>query len=366
LNYSRKPNQAEAEQRLDAFWAGSSLGRPAVHILALDPAHEPRPYEGNEPSRHEEDLNPARRAWNAVDCLDGGLFLAEAMPSVHVNIGSGLAFLPVLAGGKYAYDGAQAWIEADSDLLSKSLPCFDPANANVRKLDACFAAIREAIGVRGFVNPPMMLDPLTALSQMLGAEATAMGLISDRDRVVAWIDALTDLHVAAFRHYCELAGNAHSVVFYGPTTTGSAEALQCDFAVMLSPEMFGEFVMPTLQRIAAEMSQTLYHLDGVEQMGFLDQLQAIPNLKGIQWNPQTDYGKPSRHLAALKEIRRRGLVLHLFVDDVEEAVRVARELGPDGLFLRFRSVFETREKAEEALECVACAAHYADTQTCGK
>jgi hypothetical protein len=83
-------------------------------------------------------------------------------------------------------------------------------------------------------------------------------------------------------------------------------------------------------------------------MRFLDQLCSLPRLTGIQWNPEPPAGSPVRWLDALREIRRRGLVLHVGCDTVEEAVVLTKELGPDGLLIilpRFASL----GKAEAAI-----------------
>ena len=87
-------------------------------------------------------------------------------------------------------------------------------------------------------------------------------------------------------------GHGESGSFFTLMAEGRMEAVQCDFAVMLSPAQFEEFVMPSLRRLTEYMDFSMYHLDGVCQMRFLDQLRSLPKLTGIQWNPEPQEADP--------------------------------------------------------------------------
>jgi 5-methyltetrahydrofolate--homocysteine methyltransferase len=321
--------------------------------FTVDPTHTPSPWTDDAP-RKQRDLNSEYHAHRAVDCLKGGLWLTEKMPTYHINPGSGLGMLLILAGYEYEYHGNTAWLGEQPGLLEQDPPEWDMQAPKVRQLEECYRCAREAIGDMGFLSSPNLLDPITVLSQLAGAESLAMGLIEQPEQVQRWIDALTELYLYTFEHFSELTGTPDSDVFFGPVVDGAAAALQCDFSVMLSPTMFEKFVLPVLQRIAEQMPMTLYHLDGVEQMRFLDLLRQIPSLRGIQWNPQQDYFRPSRHLADLKTIREKGFVLYVAVESVEEAEIVTHELGPDGLYIRFRDMFQTEDEIRQAEQRLKC------------
>lgn len=354
--YSRKSNESEARRRLEAFWNNASIDRPAVSLLAPAPDYEPEPFPQAGHDRKTLDLLPAYHAQTAVDCLRGGVFMAEAMPYYTVTVAHSMALPAALLGADYSYDGRTAWLHKMPDILGTPPTRFDTHETILPRYTECVRAAREAVGDMGFINPPCLMDPATTLSQLAGPEAMAIALIEEPERVREWTDEITRLSLLFFEEHQKTAESADSAPFWGPTTPGFAHDLQCDFAVMLSPRMFGEHILPMLMRLAAPMTRTLYHLDGVAQMRFLDQLQEIPQLRGIQWNPETHYGRPSQHLDNLREIRRRGLVLFLTVDSVEEAVVATRELGSDGLFMKFRGLFESFTQAEEAIAAIARAA----------
>lgn len=79
-----------------------------------------------------------------------------------------------------------------------------------------------------------------------------------------------------------------------------------------------------------------------------DIIEGCPKLNGIQWNPETTPGTPTDCIEMLREIRRRGMCLYVTCE-VDQAVAVTRELGPDGLCLRL-PVFDSVDEAERAVQ----------------
>jgi hypothetical protein len=354
--YSRKPGEPEARRRLEAFWTDETADRPAISAIAPDPDYTPSPYPTEGRDRKELDLSPEYHAHAAADCMRGGLFLAESMPHYTVTVGRSLGLPGVLVGADYTYDDRTAWLHEIPGILDGPPPRFNPEETCLPAYLECVAAASDRVGEMGFINPPCLLDPVTTLSQLAGPADLAIALLERPDVVDAWVEEITRLSLVTYRQHAKAADLQDSAPFWGPATPGLAQVLQCDFCVMVSPEMFGRHVMPMLRRIAEPMERTLYHLDGVDQMRFLDHLQQIPELKGIQWNPETHYAEPTHHLDDLREIRERGLVLFLTVDSTAEAVAITRELGPDGLYLKFPALFESATCAEDAIAAVADAA----------
>jgi len=358
MSFSLKQNEGNARERLRAFWAGSSLGRPALYVVADQPDFTERPWRGFELDAKGRDLLPEWHAWCAERALAGTVYLAEAMPAAVLVWGGYLTTLATLAGADYEYHSDSAWVRPIPDLWEQPLPVFDPEHPTAKSYELCIRRVAEVVGRRGFVNPAVMLDPLTTLSQFRTPEQLCLDVVEAPDHVRRWSDALTSLYIAVYEHYYRVVES----LGYGDTTTwlqamaeGRMESLQCDFAIMLSPDMFDRFVMPDLRRLTEALDFSLYHLDGTSQMRFLDSLRKLPRLNGIQWNPEPPAGSPVLWIEAFREIRRRGFCLHIHCPTVEEAVVIAKALGPDGLLLalpRFKTVAEA-EAAIRALEhCV--------------
>jgi len=355
MPFTCKQNEEEARERLRAFWAGASLGRPALHVVVQHPAWRNAPVAQSEAPSVVNDWSPDWHARRAASVLDNTEFLAEAMPGATLRFGALLTVLAVLAGGDYAYHSDSAWIRPLPGIWERSLPSFCPSSAPVRGLERCLRAMADIVGTRGFVNPPVLLDGLTTMSGFRTPEQLCIDILERPGDVRRWSTALTDLYIASYQHFYELVRRWG----YGDTTTwlcamaeGPLEAVQCDFAVMLSPRMFETFVLPDLARTVEAFEYSLYHLDGTVQLRFIGLLATIPGLKGIQWNPEPGAGSPVLWLDALRDIRRHGWCLHVHCPSVADGVRLAEELGPDGLLLVLPP-FDTRAEAEAAIVAIA-------------
>jgi hypothetical protein len=130
---------------------------------------------------------------------------------------------------------------------------------------------------------------------------------------------------------------------------------------MISPGMFGEFMVPVLEEMCERLSHSLYHWDGPGALGHLDHLLSIEKLDMIQWTagegnepPSDKRWWPCYHriidagkkvfigVAAsadtLRSLRREfGSGFNQFLinmgvsssDEAEEMLRVAAEQAPD-------------------------------------
>ena len=333
--YTLKENESDARERLRAFWAGASLGRPALHITVQRPGFLREAWPYPEMTGKERDYCPEWHAHCARNWLASVEYLAEAMPGTQPVFASHLGTPVVLAGGEYDYHDS-AWIQPLPELWEHPLPVFAPTHPYVVMMNTTLQRLAVDVGAQGFINPPAMLDGLTILSAFRTAEQLCLDLLETPGLVKRWSEALTTLYIETYDYFYRQV----KALGYGDTTTwlqamaeGSLEGVQCDIAVMLSPKMYEEFVLPDLRRLTDYLDYSLYHLDGTCQMRFLELLRTLPGLKGIQWNPEPSAGSPVRWLEALREIRRHGFCLHVWCTDAEEAVVLAKELGPDGLLL---------------------------------
>nr|MDO8109110.1 hypothetical protein [Candidatus Sigynarchaeota archaeon] len=111
--------------------------------------------------------------------------------------------------------------------------------------------------------------------------------------------------------------------------------IQCDFAYMLSPKWFKRFVLPDIVAQARHMDYAIYHLDGVNQLLYLDDLLAAPEITGIQWVPGA--GKPvpgtDDWMPVFKKIQAAGK--NVVGTDVtpEYVARMYKDLDPRGLYV---------------------------------
>jgi hypothetical protein len=124
-------------------------------------------------------------------------------------------------------------------------------------------------------------------SYFRGPENLCMDVVTNAGDVRRCEEAVLDAWFEVYDRLYELilADAGGSCGWIGLWYPGRTYPLQCDFSCMISPEMFGDFVMPVLARQAAGLDVATYHLDGPDAVRHLDALCTIPNLRTIQWIP---------------------------------------------------------------------------------
>ncbi|MFX1497278.1 MAG: hypothetical protein ACFFBH_07115 [Promethearchaeota archaeon] len=111
--------------------------------------------------------------------------------------------------------------------------------------------------------------------------------------------------------------------------------VQCDFTAMLNPKFFRRFVLPDLIEQMEHMDHAIYHMDGPNQIPFLDDFLAIESLTGIQWVPGA--GRPPQGseewMPIYKKIQSAGK--NVVIDALPELVpKVYKMLNVKGLYVR--------------------------------
>jgi len=107
--------------------------------------------------------------------------------------------------------------------------------------------------------------------------------------------------------------------------------LETDFAYMIGPDPFARLVVPFVTACCAELDHGFYHLDGKGQIPHLDQLLAIPGLKGVQWIPGSGQPEAADPMwwPLLKRIRDAGKLVQ-FYSPGDLVLRMAREVPLTG------------------------------------
>lgn len=356
-----KAQDTEARARLAAFWANASGGdRPALHVLADAPAEHPGAttsiigWARNDVSRKDCDLLPEWHIARIDGLLETTVFLAEAMPQADIMVGTDVTDTAVLLGGDYDYLYDEAIIRRDPEVLERPVPRFDPGAPFVAALEQVYRRVAAHVGRRAFVNTTMTLDALTTLSLMLGQTELLRTMMRDPAIVLEQVKATAELTRDFYDHFYALLlelGHGESAGWFHCMAEGRFDLLRSDVSVMLTPEMFAEFVVPELTIRAAALDHALFNMDSTSMMRYLDELAEIPGLDGIFWNPGPAEGILGEHLPELRRIRERGLLLDVMAADAEEAVLVARELGPEGLMIALPR-YSDRELAEAAIDTV--------------
>ena len=342
-----KNDWAEAGERIEAWWHGEYIGRPA--IMAIGPLAD-RPLALNPPaSLADRWADPAWRlaelAHEVQLCYYGG----EWVPSWCPNLGPSImgAFL----GARLEFAEATSWqhpmlasIEEAADLQ------FNPENA-WWKLTVLLTAEAVKIARRrflvGITDLGMAAD---VLAYLRGAENLLMDLVLSPEAVKCALRRLQDLWYRYYEELFALISANNDGLSFGWTPVpvpGRSYVLQNDMSCMVSPAMFEEFFLEEIREATERLDRTIYHLDGPGAIKHLDALLTLPCLTAIQWIPGDGAPPPREWGPLIRKIRTAGKPVQMYVP-AEDVLPLFAELGPTGLLpiVYCRSEREARDLIE--------------------
>lgn len=310
------PQQWERIERdYTAWWAGE-MDRPLLHLTmyGCEPGR-PAPAIPQPSNAHLYD--PAIPAEEIVDAWDYNLccqsLRGDGFPSVCPNLGPGV--IAAFVGGQAEPREDTVWFHPAealelSDLhlrLDRESPAF------MRVADLLRAAVDRWQG-RVLVTMTDLGGNLDIVSSFRPGEDLLLDLFDHPEEVkrTAW-----EGHEAWWDTYEALNGILQPLnPGYSTWTTMFSAVpfymLQCDFAYMIGPDMFDEFVKPELAETCRKLGNAFYHLDGVGQLPHLDSLLSIPELKGIQWVPGAGQPGISAWLDVYARIRDAGKLVQVY------------------------------------------------------
>lgn len=353
---SEKKFDTESRLRHRAFWENSSAGVPLVYAVSNIPGFTPAPWNSSLP-RKEWDLLPEWHLNQIDNFLEGTCFFGDAMPMASLMIGLDISNTAVLAGGDYDYSSTGDFIDFKTGGfdLEKPVSDFTPNHPLAVSLKQCYETIISHVRDRAFVNTPMTLDALSSLYGLRGSRTFLLDLKQKKDLVKQRGREMTAAYLGFYDYFYDfLVQNGHGVSgsWFQVFCEGKFESVRCDFSIMLSQEMFCEFVVPELLQVCDHMDHSLFNMCSVRHARFIEDLAAIPSLDGIFWNPEPYLEGVRDYLPILKKIKDKGMLLEIVCQRVDDAVLAARALGPDGLYLLFEPRFPSPDQARHAIDRV--------------
>lgn len=313
------PPEALGERKalLDRFWAGEDIGRP-VFI----------------PKGFRKDINYRR-------CSDADqaalLFLASLEEEARIPLDSipyfdcemwPIATVSAFGGRILRSPKASPWIEpivrGPDDVYRLKAP-----NVLDGLLGQSVRNYRRALEYLDGYIPPRIADtqgPLQVASMLWKQEDFLLAMYDEPQAVHHLLNLVTDYLISFYRYFRDqhpdaMLANWPSCYFPQALGVGLTE----DFAHLLSPELYREFGLPYVNRIADAFGGVLIHCCGVFGQHW-DTFARIRNLRGL--DTQYPYSHPARVHAAFPG------VVHSMTLDYAEQRRNFSHGDPDA-FLKF-------------------------------
>lgn len=352
-----KANWTETKRHFTAWWErrGMVVGMwGAPWRAGVNHAEAPPPPASPREAHADAALRARRNDWD----LRHQCFPADAMPIACTNIGPGS--LALYLGCEPGFSPETVWFEPCWEQIAdpESLPPirFDPANPWWRTTEATLRACREAARGDYLVGCPDLCENIDILTALRGSQT----LLTDMVERPEWVaQKVAEIDRAWFEVYDRVydiirdddgSSAFHSFYVWGP---GKSAKVQCDASAMISPDMFRQFVVPSLTAQCEWLDHSMYHLDGTQAICHLDALLEIEALDAIEWTPQAGLERSAhpRWFDLYRRILAAGKSVQVCGVSHEEIPPVLDAIGGNGVY--FITSFTGERDAEKIMDQVA-------------
>jgi len=327
-----KENWEQTQAHYQRWWTQEG---PVLTLLGLPPLDVPRnnislpQRPATARGRHTD---PEWFAWKQRDLLSRSRFPADNLPIAHTDYGC--VQLAACFGAEPEFDDSTVWYkewiknpeECPPLVLTKTEPWWQTYKQIMQK--------SQEISQGDFlVGMPAFGSNLDVLAALRGTQNLLYDLVDRPDWVSQKLEEINQAFFTAFDDYYEhirLSDGSSVYTFFHILGSGKVSQVQCDFAAMISPAMFKEFVIPALRRQCAWLDRSLFHLDGPNCICHLDHLLAMPELDAVQWTPGAG---DIRWYDLYERILNAGKSVQILYVNTEEARRIVNAFGAKGVYL---------------------------------
>lgn len=359
VNFDRprwKDNWEQAQEHYKQWWDHQG---PVLTLSGLPPLGEQRdnvPLPPAPKTPRERHTNPDWFASNQRYALSRARFPADNLPIAHTDYGC--VQLAACFGAEPEFEDYTIWyqefITAPEDGPALSLTKAEPWWQTYKRI---MQKVQEISRGDFLVGMPAFGSNLDVLAELRGTQALLYDLVDRPEWVKQKLDEINQAFFVAFDDYYQhirLTDGSSAYAYFHIWGPGKVSQVQCDFAAMISPDMFKEFVVPALQRQCKWLDRSLFHLDGPNCICHLDHLLAIPELDAVQWTPgagQPGAGSDQWH-ELYERILNAGKSAQILGASVEEAKRILDTFGSKGVYLCVH--VNSEAEADDIIAAVDC------------
>lgn len=328
----------KSQKRFDALWHGEIIDRCCASVVSWKDDRDPEEYFDSINPDDPKDIedywkNPQRIHKRNLHYLNQCYFAADSFPVMCPY------FAPAghaeFFGGKVQYGTGTIWFDPTITDLEKQFPVFDEQSPALQEQLSIYKYLVDSSDDKYLVSMPDHVGAADVLSHLMGPENLLVEMMDRPELVSKAIDAINDgWQVVAQKFYDTVKDKdkGTSIGWLGTWGRGRHMQMQCDISVMLSKDMFEEFLVPELKRQMEWIDIPLYHLDGEEQIRHLDLLLDLPKLKMIQWTNVIGQKPASAYIDVFKRIQSagKGILLSISADEIPF---IMESLSSKGLYL---------------------------------
>lgn len=330
-----KPDFLECMNRVYAWFEGEVIDRPPIRFSAHNEEYD----AGNNNEKRWESLedrwmDTEYQVNRYIKEINEKRFLGETFPIYWPNLGPNVYSAFFGAGMKFGE--VTSWIEhyvEDYSMLDDLK--FDKNDIYFKKLEEMtqYALDRcEGEFLVGYTDLHPGVDCVDALR---GTEKFCMDMFLEKENLRKLLEISMENFEDIYNHFDEMLKKSDqlSVTWMGIPSFGKMHIPSCDFASMISNDIFKEYELPILKKEVKLMTHNIFHLDGKDVARHIDDILMIDEIQAIQWVQGVGNDRAiMQWVPFIKKIQAAGksVVVDLAVSELEEFISV---MDKKGLFL---------------------------------
>lgn len=277
--------------------------------------------------------------------LNTTYYAGDAVPTVYIDFGPGV--LPAFLGCKYRLAEKTIWFDDKPSILDwNNTPDFKLETSSeiykiFKKTTRRFCEASKGNYIPAITDIGVNLDVLAALR---GRKNLLKDLIHEPDKVKDFLvkidgfwNEVLDINVNIISQY------KRNFTSWIPIVSKKIwYPLLSEFSVMISPAMFQDIVFPSLQREADHLEQTLFNLDGEDQIKHLPIILKLKGLHCVQWDPVPKYNiktnkvikdfSSEESMDVYHKLQAAGKKIVINGVNPEQVEIILNNISPDGVF----------------------------------
>ena len=344
-----KPDFEEAKRRWEAFWNQEIIDRPCICIRCPNEEAEPAERPAYTMEAHA-DLDEAAAQIDAyVHSIYWG---GDAMPHYSPSFGPDqfAGFLGAELEWSRDQEIRTSWAVPYVERWEDALPLtIEEDNCWLRRMIELMETLAKVADGKWLVAPIDMHSNMDALVGIRGATPLCLDLYANTELVTQANDQVRDLYapVQDALYYAGGMDRLGTVTGWLPAyVEGNTNTIQCDFAALVGPAHFREFILPDLEAEAEHLEHCIYHWDGPDALVHLEALCGMEALDCIQWTPGAGAKPFIEWMDLLVEVQRRGKSVYVGCS-VEQLPEFHKTLEPNKVFYAVSA--SDREELERTL-----------------
>ncbi len=342
-----KPDYQQCMARIEAWFNHEIIDRVPIRFHRHNAEYDDSLLSKQHATLKDRWYDAEFQVQSHIRSIEGMRFNAETFPVFMPNVGPDM--FAACHGVNLIFGDVTSWsehyINSPEDIVKIK---YTRQNEYFAKIEELTKLALEMSNHRYWVGYTDLHPGMDCAAAFRGPENLCMDMIMDPNFVHSLMDKSAEHFLDVYNYFDDMlkTHNQPSVTWMNiPVANGRMHIPSNDFSSMISPDMFEEFALATLQHEVKTMTHNVFHVDGLGVANHTDMILSVPNVECIQWVQGVADDYPiMQHIPYIKHVQSQNA--SIIVDlDKSDLDKFMAEVSPKGIFLWIATDNEEQEIA---------------------